>query len=64
MSLDQFGVDPGVDPTQTPGRQPPSLPPPQADMAKPSRMIAQTPSVAGALVMIFASPLMRQFAPS
>jgi hypothetical protein len=67
------GVDPGVDPTQTPGAQSPLLaeglparttllPPPlaQADMTEPSTMIAQMPIAAGTLVMMLASPRLRQ----
>ncbi len=56
------GVDPGVDPTHTPGEQSPPaaaeparvLPPlsAQADMAKPSTMIAQMPIAAGIVVMM------------
>jgi hypothetical protein len=65
-----FGVDPGVDPTQRPGGQlplvaaglPATLLPPleQADMAEPSTMVAQMPIAAGTLVMMLASPLLRQ----
>ncbi len=56
------GVESGVDPTQTPGWHPPLgrlLPPlpAQPDMARPSRMIAQTPIVAENPVMMFASLL-------
>jgi hypothetical protein len=66
-----FGVDPGVDPTQRPGGQlslvaaglPATLLPPplvQADVAEPSTMVAQMPITARNLVMMLASPLLRQ----
>jgi hypothetical protein len=69
------GVDPGVDPTQIPGGQLPlvaaglpatllPLPLVQADMAEPSTMVAQMPIAAGTLVMMLASPLLRQPRPA
>jgi hypothetical protein len=71
------GVDPGVDPTQIPGGQLPlvaaglpatllplPLPLVQADVAEPSTMVAQMPIAAGTLVMMLASPLLRQPRPA